>query len=718
MRQPSKKCFPFMGPTTIILAALFIIACGEDEGGLMPTGPIAGMTGAGTTGDGGGTGMMNGMGGTTTPGGGMTTGGGTTPGDGMGGMTTVVPPMDDAGRCFEACLNLLTCDTRGIEECGAAAIAAFASSCQSACLNNAAAINSATATGCGGEPAVLSALGLICQDDTACAEAACPAGDLCQAGQCTPFSCALDSFETEGNDAQDRATPLTFESQSLTQLTLCGEDRDWFSIEIPAGASLRVDLGFQDTQADIDLKAYKEDGAFLASSVTTTDNERLTFVPMDSDRRIWLEIYGFAGASAPGGEQALLSAQYNLYLSTNLPVSICQVTSQCTGDDVCRRELGVCAPPPPCLSDDECGFNDLCDIPSGRCIECYTNENCTNMNAPICNTASNECVSCLANTDCMDMEEPLCQVDLGQCVECLSDTDCIDGICDDGGRCLPNACQDPQEPNDDLMSATVLSFNGGIAEVSSYACSNDDYYVFNAGGGENLLIQTLFSHEMGDIEMEVIDPNGMSARRATSTDNEIIAFPNAVAGQYQIRIYPYQNAINAYTLRIEQNAAGELCNANAQCMSERCDTTVTATCLPDGYCETNRDCGLDEPICDQSTERCKTCTLDPFEPNEDANSAIPVESVNGTLNTCGGPDYFLVQASAGQSIEVAISFLHMTGDLDLKLLNTAMEQVASSTGTADTETITYVAEVGGAYLIHVYGFRDVYNEYTLNVSVR
>jgi uncharacterized membrane protein len=73
-------------------------------------GVVAGAMNVG--GESGGDDMMGGVmvGGTTagetTPGGIMS--GGTMTG-GQEGGSTIVPPMDDAGRCFESCLALLAC---------------------------------------------------------------------------------------------------------------------------------------------------------------------------------------------------------------------------------------------------------------------------------------------------------------------------------------------------------------------------------------------------------------------------------------------------------------------------------------------------------------------------------------------------------------------------------------------------------------------------------
>jgi hypothetical protein len=269
------------------------------------------------------------------------------------------------------------------------------------------------------------------------------------------------------------------------------------------------------------------------------------------------------------------------------------------------------------------------------------------------------------------------------------------------------------------MSATALMFNGTTAEANGYSCGDDDFFTFNTTGGENVLISALFTDEVGDVEMEVTDPLGTSFRRTTSSDNELFGFPNAPAGQFTVRVYSFNFQINQYTLRVDLNSPDPVCHSDEQCNGGTCDSLETAICLPAGYCESNSDCaGTDEPLCDMMNNRCKSCNPDTFEPNDDQGSAIPHNLAGGTLNTCGGPDFFSVEVAAGRTLNVTVSFTHMSGDIDVRVFNQAMEQVATSAGTSDMEEISYLSEMDGVYFIEVYGFRDVYNEYTISVSVQ
>lgn len=723
MIRPIIGCSPIQIFASIAVMMMFGVACDDsNDEGLAPLGSgVGGMATGGMTVGGNSTGGMA-VGGTTTGGtttGGTTTGGTSTGGTGMGnmgGMTTVVPPMDDAGRCFEGCLSLIACESGGVSACGSATRAAFAATCQQSCIMNSETINSVTAAGCGSEQTTINALGLNCENDELCANAMCGEGMSCNAGTCSPFSCAPDMYDANGNNDQATAIELPFEPLVAPNLTICAGDRDWYVIDLPPNASLRVDLGFKDEQGDVDLKAYDEAGSPILSSVSGTDNERLTFVPSDEVRRIWLEVYVFSsGSSNPEMQGAMSQNSYGLYISTNLPIPVCQVTSHCANDDLCIQDVGVCAPPPPCLSDDECGFNGLCDIPSGRCIDCYTTEDCT---SGVCDTASNQCVSCLTNIDCTDETRNICDSVVQTCVECAADTDCIDGTCNESNRCIPNSCNDANEPNDDDLTATMLNFNGGVAEVAGAICGDDDYFVFNANGGENLLISLSFIDMTGDLELAVIGPDEGRISRVTSTDNEILAYPNALAGQYMVRVYGAGFQVNQYSLRVDQNAMGMICNNNDQCNGGRCDSRETALCLPPGYCMSNRDCEAAEPICDLQSNRCKPCAPDGFEPNDSFEQAIPVNSVNGSLNTCGGPDFYAINAGAEQTIIANLSFIHMSGDIDIKLYDGAMEQVELSAGTMDGESIEHLVEVGGTFFLEVYGYSDAFNDYTMSVMVQ
>jgi Cys-rich repeat protein len=95
---------------------------------------------------------------------------------------------------------------------------------------------------------------------------------------------------------------------------------------------------------------------------------------------------------------------------------------------------------PPCSSEDDCGAATAhCDMDSGRCTGCTTDDDCRG--ELLCDTATGICRDCVDDGDC-DGDRPTCDRVSGQCsAECTSDADCAanDGphTCDTTrGRCV------------------------------------------------------------------------------------------------------------------------------------------------------------------------------------------------------------------------------------------------------------------------------------------
>ena len=106
-----------------------------------------------------------------------------------------------------------------------------------------------------------------------------------------------------------------------------------------------------------------------------------------------------------------------------------------------------------------------------------------------------------------------------------------------------------------------------------------------------------------------------------------------------------------------------------------------------------------------------------FEPNDSMEFAISYTEIDNLLNTCEGDDFFFVDMEVNQRVEIRARFDHMLGDLDMRLYDSNMNARANSFGISNTEEIIYNAETESRYFIHIYGFQDGYNEYTLSVEL-
>jgi len=162
----------------------------------------------------------------------------------------------------------------------------------------------------------------------------------------------------------------------------------------------------------------------------------------------------------------------------------------CTGYDFCDN--GTCySMGDPCTlpNGQPAAFGPICDEENDQCVECLTDDNCTDNETPFC--VANTCVECRDNEDCSDPlfcngaefcdngtcmqgeppcegdnETPLCNEELDQCVECFTDRECdnetprCDGVmcvecldeldCAVGEDCVEGWCE-PQQSDCEII---------------------------------------------------------------------------------------------------------------------------------------------------------------------------------------------------------------------------------------------------------------------------
>lgn len=111
----------------------------------------------------------------------------------------------------------------------------------------------------------------------------------------------------------------------------------------------------------------------------------------------------------------------------------------------CDPAAHVCLAFVPCTSDAECAGDPggaRCDLVSGTCVACVADGDCAAGTGRTCGT-DHVCAGgtpCAGDGDCAGTERPRCDPDLGLCVTCLEAGDC--GV---GARCDPvsRTCPDP-----------------------------------------------------------------------------------------------------------------------------------------------------------------------------------------------------------------------------------------------------------------------------------
>lgn len=220
------------------------------------------------------------------------------------------------------------------------------------------------------------------------------------------------------------------------------------------------------------------------------------------------------------------------------------------------------------------------------------------------------------------------------------------------------------EPNDTFETANPIAGGTLTGEVSTV--SDADNFALALTQGETVTLDLLFSHAVGDLDLEVLAPNGtVVAQSFSTTDNESITYIARDTGTHVVRVVGFF-ATGPYTLVVTVGEAA-----------------------------------------------------DPFEPNDEPLFAAPIDpgTVSAVVDPVGDRDYYSLQLTGGDELTVDLLFSHAEGDLDLTVLGPGQVILARSNSTTDDERVAVLAEQSGTHFVFVDGKNDATAQYTLEVSV-
>lgn len=359
----------------------------------------------------------------------------------------------------------------------------------------------------------------------------------------------------------------------------------------------------------------------------------------------------------------------------------CVVDGHCDEGESCDTNTNNCRPLEGyCTADANCAADEKCDLESNACVEVAGCSDDTCPNGTSCNEESGECWECASDDDCG--EEAECNLTDHTCEDledrCNSDADCannqtcnrITGECEDVELCQP----DSFEENNNADTASVVapgSFNG-----LSICAGDEDFFAIQAGAGDNLEINVLFTDADGNLDIELIDPNQnrFGVGRSNSDNERIFAENLPLSGTYLLKVNGFEGAENSYNLDISL--------------------------------EVNQD---------------NTCADDSFEENDAASSAASIapQTFEDLVVCPGDPDFFKIRAERGERIAVTATFTQADGDLDLTIIAPDGETVLARglTDTDNEDAQTPMLEVSGDYIIAVAGVDPAAgNTYDLTVT--
>jgi len=351
----------------------------------------------------------------------------------------------------------------------------------------------------------------------------------------------------------------------------------------------------------------------------------------------------------------------------------CNRDEDCAVGEVCNRATQRCdSACKPETADVICGFGLVCDE-FGRCVECFEDDQCGV--GLSCNLETNRCEgenSCLTDRDCLP--GTICNPQTQQCTtappDCLANADCPDGtVCHPpSGQCVPADCRaDPLEPNDAVELASPLG-PGRTTELT--LCPGDeDWMAIDLARGDRLqvIVNTDFLAAEA-FHIVLFDPGPSEALQQASM---LIDYVVAQDGSYLLR-----------TRTDDSQATYSLI------------TTVS---------------------------RGTPCDDDAFEPNDTAVAALPIAAgVYGPLQICpGDEDWFVMERTPGQHLEVGIEFPALQGDLDLDLIAGDGQTLVMRSASAGNAELVFVDDLPGTrFFVRVYADAQIGNAYEMTVDLQ
>jgi|GEM_PF-996841 len=485
----------------------------------------------------------------------------------------------------------------------------------------------------------------------------------------TPAVCNPDAFEPN----ETLASPSSIAAGSYPGLTVCPTDVDVFAIALGTGELLDVQVLFADAEGDLDITLYDSAGTFLVDSISSDDDEALQYLATAPDTFLLEVVLINDSGVVPGNV-------YDLDL-TVVDTSLCADDSD-EENDTQNNAAPLTGPlttaRTSCPLDEDWFFFavsagdtatvDILFANSDGDLDVNLYDELGNLLDASATTTDDEQVSATALADANLFVQVVLAQDQGPNVGNAYDVQ----LSSTGQLCIP----DFLEPNDSInapAAVTPTTFPG-----LQMCPADEDWFQFDALAGQQIQVTATFPHAEGDIDLELYELNGNLLDVSTTvTDNESIIFDVAADGTF------YLAAVMTLDLGVLPGNPYDLA------------------------------IGVVTPV---------VCPDDIHEPNEAQSVATPTVAGTQTgLSVCPpDDDWYAITAAAGDQIDVTILFDQLESDLGLELFDSGGALLASSNTTADSESLTWIAQSDDDYSAHVYmaqDFGDAGGQYELTVGL-
>ena len=487
-----------------------------------------------------------------------------------------------------------------------------------------------------------------------------------------PVDCGDDALE----DNDDELTAISIASGLFSSLAACPADEDWYAASVGAGGEILVDLFFDHQQGDINAELIDPSGAVVASASSTDDDEQLGPWTVATPGDHLIRVFLFAdGGDLPGNDYTLDAALMGpcvddanedddlLFGATPITVGSYGPLAACPFDpDWFTIDLSA---------GDELLVDLLFSATEGEVELALFDPSGVIVSAASTTSSGALLGPTMALTDGTYALRVQLGADAGNN---FGNSPYSMDVSVNLAVCL----DDSWENNDSDASPSIIT--GGAYPGIDVCPGDEDWFAVEALIGDEIAVQLGFEHVFGDIDMELYDPDGVLLDSANSTDDDesVGTVVVSVPGYHLIRVW----------------LAGE----------------------------TDLDPGNDYDM--TITHWVSSCVDDASEDNDSDLQTAPGFAGNfPDLMACPtDEDWFATPLLVNDTLAVDLTFSHAEGDIDVEILDPALNTIGNSNSPTDDESIAPVTvTMGGTHYTRVWLVGDsggyVGNEYAMDIVV-
>lgn len=466
-----------------------------------------------------------------------------------------------------------------------------------------------------------------------------------------PNGCTPDAFEP--NNTLEAAATL-MGAGSYADLVSCSGDDDFYAIEVGPLDELTIDVLFSDADGDIDITLFGPQGEFVDSSAGISDNEQVSVAETLAGIYV-LEVRMFS-------DDAVSNYSINVDIVEGPEAPPCEDAFEPNNDsdnasaivDDAVNGAVVCA-------DDPDFYSFTTTSPQTFAAFTATSEIAFGDVDLAILDADGETV--LAETT-----GPQTPVTVGALIA-EPGTYFVRATLAGGENTAydltlnltePPACEDVNEPNDDINTPTTVGINDLIEDATACNDEQDVYEILIEEPFTQTNFAIFFTDNFGDINAELLD-----------SDGETVLFEANSVGANETFDFFFENT-GAYFLRVF---------------------------LADG---------LNTPYTLATNSEVRVNCEDDFEPNNTPEEATLITpGVYPGLTACDDPnmqDFFTFTLTETSTVSLDIFFNDANGDLGLQLRDADQQVITTADSFTDDENITRELEAGTYFVRVFYSF--------------